>query len=299
MLMIGVATYRRPALLAKLLDSLRTATGSEEVRVVVVDNDPRGSARQVVERSGLRATYVLEPRPGIAAARNRSLSMLSEGDEAIIFVDDDEHVSPGWLAELRQAQTRYDADIVTGPVISTVQGASGPRVRAKLTFMQRPTFATGPVDVVPATNNTLVATRVLREAAWPQFDEAFSVTGGEDTAFFVSLIAGTGATVVWAADALVHEDVPSDRLTWRWILRRGVRGGNVLARIHLRTVSRARVCALGVARVVVGSAGLATTAASGAGAKRAHLIRLLHGIGYLQAAAGRTGAEYRRPASSG
>src|SRR4051794_3771547 len=98
--LVAIATYRRPGELARLLTSLK-GTGELDalVHVLVVDNDAAGSARSVVVQSPTTATYVVEPQPGIAAARNRALDE-AEGYDAIIFVDDDEWVDESWLAEL-------------------------------------------------------------------------------------------------------------------------------------------------------------------------------------------------------
>src|SRR5829696_2372932 len=96
---VAVLTYRRVELLSGLLADLvaQAATITPAATVLVVDNDPEGSAADVVlgwAERGVR--YVHEPRPGISAARNRALTEAADAD-ALVFFDDDEHPCPGWL----------------------------------------------------------------------------------------------------------------------------------------------------------------------------------------------------------
>lgn len=91
---IGVPTYRRPELLEALLRTLpsRIAECADlgiAVDVLVVDNDPAGSGRDVAAGADLPVRYVVEPAPGIAAARNRILDECVDRD-LVAFIDDDE-----------------------------------------------------------------------------------------------------------------------------------------------------------------------------------------------------------------
>ncbi len=75
--LISIATYKRPDLLADLLRSLEPEVAGEDVRIAVVDNHAEGTGRAVCEASPLEIEYVIEPRPGIAAARNRGLDLVA------------------------------------------------------------------------------------------------------------------------------------------------------------------------------------------------------------------------------
>jgi len=118
---IAVITFRRPALLKALLDSLlaQEVPPEYEVRIIVVDNDDEGSATDVIARAAKDGRYPVEaaaePEPGIPFAREKSVQ-LAWDDDALIFVDDDEVAPPGWLAELLRAWRSTGADVVTGPV---------------------------------------------------------------------------------------------------------------------------------------------------------------------------------------
>jgi succinoglycan biosynthesis protein ExoM len=120
---ICIATYRRPALLAALLAALaQQDRHGMAVRLIVIDNDHRGTARAAARagaaHSGLPLLYQIEPQQNIALARNRALR-LSKADY-IVFIDDDETPAPGWLAALLKCCQRCDADLVFGPVDSVL-----------------------------------------------------------------------------------------------------------------------------------------------------------------------------------
>lgn len=289
--LISIATYKRPALLSNLLQSLERADLPAGTRVCVVDNDPNASARSTVEATSLDAEYVCEPTPGIAAARNRGLDQIRD-DDAIVFVDDDEWVQPDWLRALLGAQSRFGADVVSGPVISVFPPET-PRWVVRGGFIQRPRFPTGAPSLSPATNNTLLRLAFWREAGAPRFDETFSLTGGSDTAFFRGL-GEFGARMVWTDDAVVYEDVPVDRTSFGWIWRRGVREGNVSGRLHLRRTSPARLALNGLARIVYGAARQGVGFVRGRGLEAKSIAYMTRGVGWIGASTNRLVVEYAR-----
>jgi len=294
--MIAVATYKRPDLLCDLLSSLEAST-NQEFRVVIVDNDPSRSAREVALGSPLRIEYVVEPTPGIAAARNAALDRIAESDDFILFVDDDERVDPIWLDALLRVQTNEQADVIAGPVIS-VFAPNAPSWILKGGFIQRARFATGDSVLSPATNNTLVRVEYLRSLGMPHFSESFSMTGGSDTEYFRRLRAA-GAKMVWCNEALVYEDVPPNRATFAWIWRRGIREGNVSGRLRLREIHRPRLFIEGVARVLYGVARQTVDYVSGRGPRAKSFAYITRGLGWIGASRNQFVIEYARPDASG
>ncbi len=114
---VAVCTRGRPAGLPTLLESL--VGQRHPVAVIVVDNAPEDDCtRRIVERfaSRLEVTYVVEPRPGLSWARNRSIE---ESDtDVIAWVDDDERCDPWWSAEVVRAFVEHPAaDVVCGSVL--------------------------------------------------------------------------------------------------------------------------------------------------------------------------------------
>ncbi|MBP1660233.1 MAG: glycosyl transferase, family 2, partial [Candidatus Aminicenantes bacterium] len=117
---VCVCTYRRNAMLAKLLRNLalQETRGRFTFSVVIVDNDPTGSARTDVERLrldlGLDVLYEVEPVKGIPTARNHALR-LAKGN-FIGIIDDDEFPPAHWLITLYETIRTFEADGALGPV---------------------------------------------------------------------------------------------------------------------------------------------------------------------------------------
>src|ERR1700722_13621551 len=134
---LAIATQRRPEGLAKAVRSTFAQSGVElsKLELVIVDNDAAPSARAVVEALAAEAPfplrYVHEPAAGVANARNAALAAAS-GD-LIAFLDDDEEAASGWLAALIDAQARFGADAVFGPV----QGRAPPHIQRHRLYLQQ------------------------------------------------------------------------------------------------------------------------------------------------------------------
>lgn len=242
---ITLATYRRPDSLRALLVGLAAQEGAGSFRIVVVDNDAALSGAAVAK--DFDCTYVTEPTPGIVAARNRGLDEVRDTDDAIVFIDDDEVPAKNWLQSLVAHANASGADVVSGPVVSDIPDHA-PRWLRVGGYIQRPRRPSGDLLTFVATNNTL-----LRRSAWDaagriRFDQRFAVSGGSDTAFFLEL-ARTTDRMQWCDDAVVVEEVPDARMTWKWNWRRGRRIGGVMARIQLRDASRMKVLLDAVPRV--------------------------------------------------
>lgn len=234
---VAVLTFRRPAdlsaglpmLLAQAAEVNAASLGQRTVDVLVVDNDPEGTARAVAQRhESDMLRYVVEVEAGIAAARNRALDEAA-GTDLMIFIDDDERPCASWLRALLDAQADSGAAGVAGAVVSRFEQPLDPWIAAG-GFFERPRVRTGTSVQAAATNNLLLDLRQIRRLGL-RFDPAFGLTGGEDTLFTRSLI-GRGGRIVWCDEAVVTDEVPVDRATRRWVLLRGVSSGNTAARVE-------------------------------------------------------------------
>lgn len=262
---VCVPTFRRREWLRRLLESLGEQTFANrpepDLRIIVVDNDPDESARPLCDelRPQLRfpLDYETETRRGLSFVRNKLVSCVREWSDFLAFIDDDEAAEPDWLEQLLEVQERYDADVVTGPVIRHFD-CEVPAWIVKGGFFEAARYPTGTPIRDPATNNALVRTAAL-PAGKEVFDERFALTGGEDTHFFLRLYYG-GRTVVWADDAVVHEWIPATRANLRWLLQRIYSGANTwsMAERELRPGARMALTrmAKGGARIAYGLATL-------------------------------------------
>jgi succinoglycan biosynthesis protein ExoM len=306
---VCITTFRRPALLRELLDSLAISVAPENgalVSVVVVDNDGEESARAVVEavreskKLGWPITYLAEPRRGIAQARNAAVRQ-SASASWIAFVDDDETVEPQWLRELIRTADAYQADIVGGPVLPKfAPGVPGWFVRGG--FADRPRYRTGAAPAWLGTGNVLIRATVCQQAGG--FDESFGATGGEDTRFFQSA-RQAGFKAVWCDEAVAREHVGLDRGNLGYLLRREYQDASLTARIEILNdgspITYARRFSKGVARLLEGCLKLLLGCPRGIPALVQALRRIFLGLGMLGGVLGltlRPHAERRKPMTS-
>jgi GT2 family glycosyltransferase len=280
------------------LQELRFPDEPPALRVLVVDNDPEESAREVCEdaRSWLSAplVYIVEKRRGIPQARNAALAASLAHSDFLAFADDDEVPEPDWLAELLRVQHARNADAVAGPVLPRFEpGAARWLTRGGL--FERPRHATGARIDYAYTCNVLVRTAALAQMD-ALFDERLALTGSSDWEFF-ERFAASGRRIVWADTAIAHEWVPASRTSVRWLLARGFRVGCSTVRIERQRVPRARSVAWLLANgcwcILKGALLLAPAALRG----RAALVRVLrlvwYGAGRLYGLGGYSYEEYR------
>jgi GT2 family glycosyltransferase len=298
---ICILTYRRPQSLLRLLGALQELSfpgEPPELRVVVVDNDPDESAREICQDAGswLSAplVYVVEKRRGIPQARNAALVASLGHSDFLAFVDDDEVPEPHWLAELLRVQRARSADAVAGPVVPRFE----PGTECWLTrggLFERPRHATGTRIDYAYTGNVLVRTAALAEMD-AFFDEELALSGGSDSEFF-ERFAASGRRIVWADAAIAHEAVPASRVSVRWLLRRAFRVGSSSARIERRRVlprrSGAWLLANGCWCALKGALLLGLAAVRGRVAAARALCLVWYGAGRLRGLGGFAYEEYR------
>jgi succinoglycan biosynthesis protein ExoM len=262
---VAVLTYKRPVDLKRILPLLIDEAHSVDpiASVLVIDNDPSASGREIVASSGHalqtpHVAYVHEPIPGIAAARSRALREAS-GAQYLVFIDDDEQPLEGWLMKLVATQRSTGASAVVGPVISEFAHEPSAWIQAGQ-FFRRRRLPSGSRISVAATNNLLLHMPTIHRLDL-DFDREFGLLGGEDTLFTRQLVA-RGGSLVWCDEAIVLDHVPAHRLTRRWVLSRAFSSGNSWSRVSLKLEThigrqlrtRARLGALACARIAGGAA---------------------------------------------
>jgi succinoglycan biosynthesis protein ExoM len=218
-----VPTLRRPESLERALRSLFAQTGVADrvSAIVVVDNDPVGTAAATVEallpQSPWSLTYVHAPRPGVATARNAGLAATEA--PLIAFLDDDEAASPGWLAALLKARETTGADAVFGPITGQAPDAAAwLKPWLERFFGREGPTRTQVIDHPFGCGNSLMVRATALPGPAP-FDAGTDQAGGEDDALFAAL-AARGGRFGWAADARVEEFAPAHRATLNYALAR-------------------------------------------------------------------------------
>ena len=303
-LTVAVLTFRRPEQLDAALDAIvpRVAEcdGRVEAEILVVDNDPAASARDVGERPrGIPVRYVVESTPGIAAARNRALDEASDR-RLLVFIDDDEIAQPGWLASLLDTWERTGADAVQGRLVTALPDDVDPYIVAG-GFFERPVRETGTPLPAAATFNLLLDLDTVRRLGL-RFDAHLGLAGGEDS-IFTSLLVRGGGRIVACAESIAVDPLAPERATVAWVRGRAFAQGTVLqnTRLRLAPSPRRRLVARlagiggGLARMLSGmlraALGLVTRDLS----RRARGERVaLRGLGVLARSVGYRHRTYRR-----
>jgi succinoglycan biosynthesis protein ExoM len=224
---ICVATFKRPKMLRELLNGIAQLTFRKvqipQIQIVIVDNDELASAEEVcvTVSSPWPIKYVVELKRGISYVRNRAIAEAGSVN-FIAFIDDDEVPSSHWLDELLWAQAEFSADVVSGPALPRYAPDVADWVK-RGGFFERRVLSTGTTRRACASNNVLVGIHVFRRV--PRFDDAFALSGAEDTHFFLR-VSQAGHKIVWSQEAVVYEAVSAERGTAAWILRREYQTGN-------------------------------------------------------------------------
>ncbi len=296
---VCIATYRRPALLRKLLGSLehQELPPGVDLELVIVDNDTARSAEAVVREEARRSRHAIrydcQPIKNISFTRNRTVAAAS--GRYLLFIDDDEWASPRWVANLVATREAYAADGVFGPVMPEFD-ASAPTWIRKSDLFDMAVPKTGARASAMWSGNCLVKADLLKQQCEP-FDPRYGLTGGEDTHLFDRL-QRDGARFVYCREALVWERVPPERASVRYLVGLGFRWGNTHARRALDLTDSGqgalRLWLIGKA-MCFGMISLAMSLGTWPGrvARTRWLMRLASNAGRLMAAVGWHYAAYR------
>jgi len=230
---VAIITCNRPAGLEKLLSALIKLEFPHfptlKLTVVVVENGRKLKAEEQVDcyrAQGLNVVYAHEPTPGISYARNCAMDLAVGLGEYFAFIDDDEYPEPNWLDALLCCSIKYEASVVCGPVIP-VFPLGIPSWAESGGFFLRKRYLTGTEMKYCASNNVLMKSDFMRQSGI-RFNSDFALTGGSDTLFFLQLRETTGVGTMWCDEAVVKEDIPADRVSVAWIIRRSIRVGSTM-----------------------------------------------------------------------
>jgi len=301
---VAVPTFRRAQQLRELLDGLAlqlVRPVEAVVEVVVLDNDPSGSAQPVVEEA--RATFPFSlyyehvEQAGLAMVRNRALAFAVGRFDYLAMIDDDEVPERQWIDALLRVARRTGCEAVVGPVFPIVP-SDAPQWITELRAQETPLHRDGAVIREGWSCNALVSMRAVAELGLT-FEPALNFAGGEDQLFFRQLRAA-GAAIAFAADARVHESLSADRLTLRFNIGRAFRRGNSLSFCERRLDHTARTpvirAAKAIAVVGLGLLRMPRTLGRDETAMVRNACEVARGFGMLAGLVGRMYQAYGRPA---
>ncbi len=259
---VYVCTYQRNDELNRMLDSLEVAAAKAlpdvELGVIVVDDNPDGRARSIVDSSTRAFALGLHYRHcgegNIAAARNTGVEAAMELADWVAMVDDDQIVVPEWLTELVRVQTETNADAVTAPVYARFPDDAPSWIHDQ-PFTELWCTALKP-DGAPVTDlqtaNSIIRSSFLDAHPEVRFSPDLGLVGGEDMVFYRAALAA-GLKAHYSRDAINWELEPPERATYRYQLRRCLWHGNTEAVTNLRAGrdKRPRLVARAVKRGLV------------------------------------------------
>lgn len=281
-----IPTFRRADGLARALNSVFAQTRLPD-EIVVVDNAPDGSAKQAIDslraESPVALTYIHEPAPGVANARNAGFAAAS--GRHVAQLDDDESADPDWLASLIQTREQLDAPVVFGPV--RAEAAGGGQLRQA--YMTRLYSRFGPdrdrlLSKPFGCGNSLIDRAAVPLPALP-FDPATNETGGEDDVLFAQL-ASQGTRFAWSAGAGVIEHVGPGRAKWRYLMARSFAFGqgpsqSCLAGDRIRLLRLTGWMGIGGAQMVLFGLAAGPARLAGAQTSAAFIDKAIQGAGKL------------------
>jgi glycosyltransferase involved in cell wall biosynthesis len=225
-----VPTFKRPKMLARMLDAVARLETAHDLRVLVADNDAEGHAGYDLAQSRIPyrwpLTAVIAEKRGIAQVRNTLIEHALKTDaDFIAMLDDDEWPDTHWLDAFLKTARDTNADVLQGSILFGMDTVGDGH-----SDIRRPT---GPTDMLQGAGNILIRRAVLEETPAPWFDPAFGLTGGEDRDFFVRL-QRAGRRFAWSDEARAHGDVPDTRAGSGWLLARAYSIGNSDMRVILK-----------------------------------------------------------------
>jgi GT2 family glycosyltransferase len=259
---IVISTYRRLDMLRDALQSMRELAVREGLRyeVLIVDNDPAGGARGVVE--GLQTDwppagalrYIHESRPGLSYARNRGIE--EARGEIVAFLDDDIFIDPHWLLEIVDCFARSNADCVGGRTTIYWDGEPEPVVKACEDTLVQGTAGPGEFEVrgaeLPGGGNMAVRRSLI--TAGFRFPHELGRVGklllsGEETEALLRL-RKAGKRIWYCGAAVMLHRTGGERLAAAYYLRRGYWLGLSYALVDRRCRGKIFQIASALARLV-------------------------------------------------
>lgn len=205
---IVIPTWRRRALLRRLLFSIARQSIATRVEVIVVDSDSGDGTAEMVARFRRRVRPVVYVNTRNAIATKRNAGVAAARADTLVFFDDDMRLADTGALEavLRQA------DGAAGPVCFRVSyPAAWCRESSYYRYKQRGHDVVNALGgEVPAWRFVTMAFAITRRQyqAAGGFDESFQQYGGEDHAFEFSLQA-QGIVPALSSTACIEHHEPS------------------------------------------------------------------------------------------
>ncbi len=229
----AICTYRRNEPLRRLIEALLVCAERCRTRarvgLVVVDDSQERMAETIVGAYRTRfeggCHYAVSGLQNISIARNLALTTALPSADWLVMTDDDCEPDPEWLNAFLDVQAQTGASSVTGPMLRRFAPGSPTWLSAQpFGLLGVDDEADGAEVTTGSTNNSLISADWLRINA-VRFDPAFGKIGGEDMVFYRTARA-EGLRIHFSRKAVVFEDLPAERSTFTYQVRRFFWQGN-------------------------------------------------------------------------
>ena len=237
---VSVCTFRRNELLASFIErivEIGRRSDRYQLALVVVDDNPGGDAKPVVDRHvddfPLGVHYRRAGFGNISVCRNLLLDTAVEVADLLVMTDDDCLPELDWIDRLLDVRDATGADAVSGQ-LTHVFPPDAPRWLTEQSIFDFAAVheADGAPLATAQTNNCLIDVAWLRAHPEHRFDPEYGVTGGEDMVFFRGAV-DQGLRVVHSAHARVTQIEPIEELSLPKVTRLSYWLGNSEALTNL------------------------------------------------------------------
>ena len=229
---VCIATFKRPALLRKLIQSLFEQKKIDDIilEIIIVDNDIERSAKEIVaefsDTSSITISYYEQPIQNIALTRNMAVDKSS--GHYIAIIDDDETADNYWIRNLIDTVVRFNADAVFGYVLPVFPHSTPVWIQQREIYFM-PMDKTGDPAFSYYTTNCMIKASNVRKFNL-RFDPEYGLSGGSDRVFF-DLLSEYKFKFVVCREAITYETIPAHRTKLKSICSRQIQKGNNYGRI--------------------------------------------------------------------
>ena len=234
-------TERRWTELLRAIDSVRAQQPQPAQLLVVIDHNQELAARLRSHVDGSVVVTENTRQRGLSGARNTALAQVT--GEVIAFLDDDAYAGPGWLAALTAPFADPAVFAVGGaatpvwpgqrPITLPARRSGGSLVRGELDWVVGCTYQ-GQPQTLAQVRNVMGCNMAFRASVFSEvggFTEGIGRVGTlplgcEETELCIRLRHNNrNAHILFEPSALVHHQVSSDRLSWKYLRRRSYAEG--------------------------------------------------------------------------
>ena len=233
---VCITTARRNDFLRDLLASLEQQVWLPEhdaFEIIVVDNNPEGSAKVVVDGFAARPwniRYLHCSVPSIPVARNTAVEAARH--EEVVLIDDDQLLPPELFKQLNEAWSHRRLPTAAGIFRRRLQFEPGVSIWATHGGVDRPLDYPHAAPIPPSHGHTggVVIHRAVFDRV--KFDPKWALRGCDDNAFFKS-VGELGMQIIYLRHVEIIERIQASRSTFSALLVQGYQQGLCFAHVEL------------------------------------------------------------------